>query len=163
MPEVDREPTTIAENLPSGKSRGNEVNHRQLRALELRLTGMQYEDIANQLGYADRAAAYGAVRAVIARREHEAVDEMRTIEGARLDAIAATLWPLVETGDLAAVDRMLKLMQRRAALFGLDLAGRVDVMAATEVDLEGAFARMVAVARASTNPHPEPAIEQEEP
>lgn len=153
------ESTDIAQHLPSGKSRGNEINHRQLRALELRLTGMPYEDIADTLGYAGRAAAYSAVRAVIARREHEAVEEMRQIEGDRLDTMAATLWPLVKTGDLQAVDRMLKIMQRRAALFGLDLAGRVDVMAAGEVDLDGAFARILAVARGTTNPDPEPPIE----
>lgn len=124
-----------------------EAHDRQARALELRLTGMEYEDIAAQLGYADRATAFKACRAVLARREYESADEMRAIEGAKLNKLETTLWALVDNGDLAAIDRLIKVMQRRANLYGLDLAGRVDIVAGGEVDLDGAVARLIAVAR----------------
>lgn len=124
-----------------------ESHDRQCRALELRLTGMEYEAIADELGYSDRASAFKACKQVIARREYEAVDTMRAMEGAKLDKLEQTLWTLADNGDLAAIDRLLKVMQRRANLYGLDLAGRLDVIAGGEVDLDGAVARIVAYAK----------------
>lgn len=131
-----------------------EARDRQARALELRLTGMPYEDIAKALGYADRATAYRACTAVLDRHEAESVDQMRTIEGAKLDKLDKILWPLAEQGDLAAIDRIVKVMQRRANLYGIDLAGRVDIVAGGEVDLDGAVARIIAVAQGQ-----QPAVE----
>lgn len=124
-----------------------EARERQTRALELRLKGHEYEEIAEMVGYSDKAAAYNGIRAVLDRREAEGVDQMRTIEGARLDKVQSVLWPLVEQGDLAAIDRLLKVMQRRANLYGLDLAGRVDIVAGGEVDLDGTVARIIAIAK----------------
>lgn len=124
-----------------------EARDRQARALELRLTGMSYEDIATALGYADRATAYRACTAVLDRREAESADQMRTIEGAKLDKLEAKLWTLANAGDLAAIDRILKVMHRRANLYGLDLAGRLDVVAGGEVDLDGVVAKVMLAAR----------------
>lgn len=45
---------------------------------------------------------------------------LRVLEERRLDAILMVLWPLVRGGDQGAVDRVLRVMQRRAALRGLD-------------------------------------------
>ena len=124
-----------------------EAHHRQSQALQLRLQGLEYAEIAERLGYADKASAYVAIRDLIARHSYEGVDEMRTVEGMKLNKLEAKLWDLVDAGDLAAIDRLIKVMQRRANLYGLDLAGRVDIVAGGEVDLDGAVARLIAVAR----------------
>ena len=121
------------------------ARERERRVLELRMEGRSLQEVADELGYADRSGAHRAITRALARHVHEAVDEMRTIEGARLDKVQAVLWPLVQAGDLAAIDRLLKVMQRRANLFGLDLAGRIDVIAGGEVDLDEAVARIMAV------------------
>ena len=102
-------------------SAGQEAAHeRQLAALKLRRTGMAYEDIAIRLGYKCRSSAYYAVKAVLERREREPANEVRAMELGRLDRMLQTLWPRVEFGDLEAMDRALKIMERRAKYEGLD-------------------------------------------
>lgn len=46
--------------------------------------------------------------------------ELRAEEVSRLDAMLAGLWPDARRGHLGAVDRVLRLMERRARLLGLD-------------------------------------------
>ena len=52
---------------------------------------------------------------------------MRQLEGARLDALMATLWPLAtrRSPDMTAIDRLLRIAERRAKLFGLDMPVKV--------------------------------------
>ena len=52
-------------------------------------------------------------------------DGVRILEEYRLDALLAILWPQVEEGDQGAIDRALRIMQRRAALRGLDAPTKV--------------------------------------
>lgn len=51
----------------------------------------------------------------------EAVEDHRRLELARLERIVEIVWPQVEEGRGDAVDRVLKVAQRKAALLGLDL------------------------------------------
>jgi hypothetical protein len=51
----------------------------------------------------------------------EAVEEHRQLELARLERIVEIMWPQVEEGRGDAVDRVLRVAQRKAALLGLDL------------------------------------------
>ena len=50
---------------------------------------------------------------------------LRVLEEYRLDALLMVLWPQVMGGDQGAVDRVLRVMQRRAALRGLDAPTKV--------------------------------------
>lgn len=93
---------------------------RRARAMELHLAGATYQAIANQLGYASKASAHKIVQ--------EALDQMampvRPSEGtstalARLDAMLVGLWPKARRGDVQAVDRVLKIEERRVALLAL--------------------------------------------
>ena len=52
---------------------------------------------------------------------------MRTTEAARLDRLQLAAWPKAQQGDLRAIDTVLRILQRRASLFGLDMPTRVDV------------------------------------
>jgi hypothetical protein len=52
----------------------------------------------------------------------EEVELMRAIEGRRLDELQAALYERGINGDVQAVACILAIMQRRARLFGLDLA-----------------------------------------
>ena len=58
---------------------------------------------------------------------YQFTDEARLGRGLfrSLDALLEILWPQVEAGDQGAVDRSLKIMQRRAALRGLDAPTKV--------------------------------------
>lgn len=93
---------------------------RALRAVELRTAGCSYRSIAEQLGYRDPSGAYRAVSRLLDRREHESVAQLRTVEGKRLDELQAGLWPKAKGGDLGAVREVVRIMERRARLFGAD-------------------------------------------
>lgn len=47
------------------------------------------------------------------------VDELRQLEGDRLDALQVALWPAAGRGDLGAAMAVLKVMEQRAKLFNL--------------------------------------------
>jgi hypothetical protein len=105
---------------------------KQRQALELRKGGAGYEQIARQLGYKSVASAYDAVRSGLKRTLREPAEEVRALELARLDRLLMGQWKAAagnaETpGDPAAVDRVLKIMVRRAKLLGLDAPVRVNV------------------------------------
>jgi hypothetical protein len=45
----------------------------------------------------------------------------------RLNAALAAIWPRVQRGELLAIDRMVRIEERRAKLLGLDAPARVDI------------------------------------
>src|SRR5262249_7331072 len=49
-----------------------------------------------------------------------AAGQVRALELSRLDELHRALWPLGLRGDLQAIDRLLKIAERRARLLGLD-------------------------------------------
>lgn len=56
----------------------------------------------------------------------EQTQEMRSAEAAKLDALEATFRPLALAGDEKALAALLKVMDRRSKLFGLDLPAQHD-------------------------------------
>lgn len=103
-----------------------EANDRQRQALELRKAGVGYQAIADRLGYKDHSGAYRAVKTALRKTLQEPADELRAVEVERLDAMLLGLWTKAKAGDLLAVDRVLKIMDRRADLLGLDAPRRVE-------------------------------------
>ena len=90
---------------------------RKARALELHLAGASYQTIADQLGYASKASAHKIVQdALLGLGRPAANDETVTTEIARLDAMLTGLWPKARRGDVQAIDRVLKIGERRSAL-----------------------------------------------
>ena len=93
---------------------------RQTEALRLRQQGKTFAEIAQALGYSDPSGARNAVMAALREATTEPNNEMRALELTRLDALHAALWPLALAGELGATDRILKIMERRAKIMGLD-------------------------------------------
>lgn len=92
------------------------------QALELRMAGFSYPEIAAKLGIAV-GTAHKYVAGSIAKTRQEAAEtaeEIRTLEVSRLDKMLAVLAPMAESGDMQAIDRILKIQERRAAYLGLD-------------------------------------------
>ena len=103
---------------------------RWLAALELRKKGQTFEAIADALGYAGAAAAYKAVMSALGETNREPVEEMRKLEAARLDKMQEKLSDNVgpdKDDGLPVVDRMLRIMDRRAKLLGLDMPSKAEV------------------------------------
>lgn len=104
-----------------------EAAERRAQALELRKAGATYEQIAQRLGYADRANAYRAVHTALKEITAEPAKEVIKLELERLDAMLLGLWPDARKGKPEAVDRVLRVMERRSKLLGLDSPVRADV------------------------------------
>lgn len=123
-----------------------DVAERRTKAINLRRDGHTWEDIATQLGYADRGAACKDVSRALAARlaeQGQAADEAREIELERLDdlwrralAVLTAQHEVIYQGEatgipddgpsLAAIDRLLRISDRRAKLLGLDAPTRVE-------------------------------------
>lgn len=95
-------------------------------ALELRKAGRTYREIGKEIGVSHEAARKLVERGMQALRDlsKESCEEWRALETERLDALWAGLWPSASTGDTQAVSQALRVMERRAKLLGLDLAGK---------------------------------------
>lgn len=95
---------------------------RQRRALELRREGRNYDEIAAEMGIAAPSAhrlVSSALKALVA----EPARDVQRLEVERLDTLLSAVWPLATAGELPAIDRALRIAERRARLLGLD--GRV--------------------------------------
>lgn len=100
---------------------------RQRQALLLRRGGASYDQIAQRLGYRDRASAYRAVLAALEQTLREPAEEVRALELERLDALLLAHWPAATSGNVEATDRVLRIMERRARLLGLDAPRQLNV------------------------------------
>lgn len=104
-----------------------EERERQRKALELRLEGKTYDQIAEAVGYSERGAAYRAVEAVLGRAEAESAATYREVVGARLEALHAAYWPAAVAGDLKAAEIVGKTSDRLAKLYGMNAPDKVQV------------------------------------
>ena len=87
------------------------------KALELHLAGATYQAIADTVGYSSKATAHSAVQKAL-EEAHAAVDlsGASSSELARLDAMLTGLWAKARKGDVAAIDRVLRIEERRAQI-----------------------------------------------
>jgi hypothetical protein len=102
------------------------VSARWARAVQLRAAGLGYDRIAKECGYASGSGAYQAVQAALRATIQEPADELRRIEVERLDMACLAIAGDVRKGHLGAVDRWIKLADRRAKLLGLDAPIKQD-------------------------------------
>lgn len=133
---------------------------RDARAVELRRSHMNYRQIAAEMGFTAVSSAYEAVQRGLADTVAETNDEVRRQEVERLDDLARaalavltkthivvsqgrvvldpdTGQPLVDDGPvLQALDRLLKIQERRAKLLGLDAPSKVEVLTIDTIDAE---------------------------
>jgi hypothetical protein len=102
----------------------------------MRRAGATIDQIREHLKYASSLAVRKDLANALATLAREPAEEIRTIELARLDGLMVTLWPAARRGDLAAVDRILKVMERRAKLLGLDAPARHEVVTFDAIEAE---------------------------
>lgn len=103
------------------------ASERQAQAIELRKAGVTFRAIADACGYKSVAGAYTAVQSGIRKVLREPVEELVTLELARLDEMTLALWPGVKRSDVKAIEKMLAVMERRARLLGLDAPKRTEI------------------------------------
>lgn len=97
-----------------------EAKQKAARALDLRKQGKTFDEIAAEVPYSSKQAAYDAVKRAIAAITREPASELIELELARLDSMWGKHYLKAQTGDVRALAACMKLMERRAKLLGLD-------------------------------------------
>lgn len=95
-------------------------------ACRLRIAGLTYDQIARELKLKSRSAARDLVIAAIKEHTKEPAEEVRDRELERLDELLRGLWAKAKTGSVQHVDRVIKIMERRARYLGLDAPERFE-------------------------------------
>lgn len=114
-----------------------EAAERRVKALELRKAGLPYRVIAEECGVSEQQAWRDVKKGLanLAKMEQQAATEVRQLELERIDTLLSVLWTRARgrrithddktveeiAPDMAALDRVMRLMERRAKLLGLDL------------------------------------------
>lgn len=147
--------------MPASRAQRAKTAERRAKAVEMRLAGADYDTIATTLGYSDRGAAHKditrALEANIAE-QHHSVELYREEELRTLDLLMAEAWAVLkrqhvtvshgkvivdeDTGQkllddgptLQAIDRILKIRERRAKLLGLDAPTKVEAITIDALD-----------------------------
>lgn len=115
------------------KANGNKTNAATIqsrlkaaKAVELRMEGKTFSEIARELGYNSQQAAHDAVKRALDSTLRESADRLRELELARLDVLWQIQYLNAQGGDVQAMAACMKIMERRAKLLGLDAPVKVD-------------------------------------
>lgn len=114
--------------MATGPEDAEAAAERRAKAYELHLAGASAQQIADRVGFPSAGAAQQAVREALDARgdlDQRRVDAAATELG-RLDALLISLWPKARGGDLQAVDRVLKINERRAAVLSQGIDAPVE-------------------------------------
>lgn len=125
-----------------------ELIDKEVRVLELRRAGLTWANIADQVGYADPTGAYAAYKRAVKRVLKEPVQEVLDQELDRLDRLQVAVWGRAMKGDDRAINTILRLMERRAKLLGLDAAQKVQAEVTTydgHRDIDGEIERILQI------------------
>ena len=105
-----------------------------IAALNMRLAGASYEDIAHSLGYGDRSGASPAVEGEVKDIPQERAREVVGLEPARLDAVMGGAWERALRGEASAVAAALRIRGRKARCLELNGLPRHFGIDAREAD-----------------------------
>ena len=115
------------------------TTEKTLKALTLRKKGFNYTKIGEELGCARQTACRYVLSELenLADKCREEAARVRDLELQRLDELYLVAWKAIAEGsDLVAIDRCLRIMERRAKLLGLDAAQKVDVNGIAELHFD---------------------------
>jgi predicted DNA-binding protein (UPF0251 family) len=128
---------------------------RRAEVMRLREEGHKFPEIGRRLGISHVAAWKHCQRGLeeAAKQLTESAETIRAIELNRLDRALVKVFRKVDQGDLAAVDRLIKIQERRAKLLGLDAAEKYEHSGAgggpiQVSELRGKVAEKLAILRA---------------
>ena len=126
-----------------GRPRTTQTMQRDAEALRLHVAGLGYQQIADQLGWANKSGAFHAVRRAIADTYALPKAEAVKAEEERLDYLTRTLVKVIaerrrDADVINASMALLKVSESRRRLLGLDQPMRrtVEVITEDQVDAE---------------------------
>jgi len=125
--------------MAGGKSSKHKVEivEKRQKCLEFRKAGASYRSIAEQQGISLGLAHKYVSDALSEINQLTAQDaeELRELELERLDTAQLAIASQVRKGHLAAIDRWLKISERRSKLLGLDAPVQQQIKLGTEKQL----------------------------
>jgi hypothetical protein len=132
-----------------------ELIDREREIVELRIEGFTWRQIAERIEMSPAGALKAYNRAMV-RTLKPATDELRELELDRLDTLQQTYWQPAVQGNMRAADFILRVIDKRAKLLGLDAPTKIQAEVVTydgsnldrEVD---AIARLIDAQRTNTD------------
>ncbi len=126
------------------------------KAVELRLAGASYGQIAERLGVTPSGAWRMVARELerVEKGVEESAKELRRMELMRLDRMMLGLWQDAITGNAPSVDRILRIMERRAQILGIDAPDKHEVEIVSRQELEEKVRRLVTRTVVTETPKP---------
>lgn len=117
-------------NAKGGRPRGGipnpEVVAKEQEVVKLRRGGLTWDLIAERVGYSNPSGAYRAYQKALERVVAEDINAIRELETERLDLAQSAIWGKVLQGDNPSIANLLRIMERRAKLLGLDQPTRIQ-------------------------------------
>lgn len=125
------------------------------RALTLFLAATPLEKIRDQMRFASVTSAQAAINRALRKRERaKEIGAVAKVEAERLDSIYRALYPQAIQGDVAAIDRCLKIGEQRMRLIAENHGGQLlasyeaTIKALTNADADGIDCAAVEAGRA---------------
>ncbi|MFI6485173.1 hypothetical protein ACIBH1_45195 [Nonomuraea sp. NPDC050663] len=134
------------------KAREVELAQRRYQAVQMRIAGVPLAIISERLGYSGPASVSKDIDRSLQRaaaQEHMASEHLLKLEIDRLDRVMAALWPKALKGDVQSCETILKTINRRSSLLGLDLINRNGV---GDTDMASLLGNMLAQLQAKHLP-----------
>lgn len=131
---------------PAKRSRERKAN----AALQMRLSGATWEDIAQVLGYPTPRAASVAYESALEAELHEEHSQakMRNLAGKRLERIMRACWSKAIDPDhpeqLQAASKVREILQTHARIYGLEAPTQMVISSPTQNELETWVSRVTA-------------------
>ena len=104
------------------------------RVVNLRKAGLTFDQIASEVGYASRAGAKEAYDAALKWWGREEVDQLRLIEGERLDELWRRTYTRLINADpddartfIGLTQTAVRISSARSALYGLEAPKQVEL------------------------------------
>lgn len=115
------------------------VSERRAKAIQMRIAKIDYQTIADRLGYPDRQSVCRDISRALQRHraeEDRSIDMYREQELAGLDRLQAAVWDRAISGELEAIDRCIRISQSRCRILGLNAPTEQKVITVDLVDAE---------------------------
>jgi transcriptional regulator len=142
-----------------------EVLDREIEVVKLRRGGLTWDLIAERIGYKSASAAHAAYQRAAKRAVQDDIDAIRQIENERLDIAQSAIWGKVLAGELSAVQTLIRLMERRAKLLGLDqpIRQQIEVTTYDGDTIDAEVRKLVELLDSRPQSALEPSVSQTEP
>ena len=122
--------TTKRRKLSNNSKTSPETSRAKVRAakaLELRMEGKTFAEIAKEVPYNSPQAAHDAVKRALQAITREPAEELLKLDLERLDVMWGIHYLNAQAGDVHALAACMKIMERRARMLGLDAPARTEL------------------------------------